>query len=54
MAVQPFAGVNLPCRLRAAFSANVSSFDRAWYGLYEVTADALAQFRANFDRIRSC
>ena len=40
--------------LRAAFSANVSSFDRAWYGLYEVTADALAQFRSNFERIRSC
>ena len=40
--------------LRAAFAANVSSFDRAWYGLYEVTADALAQFRSNFDRIRSC
>lgn len=40
--------------LRAAFSANVSSFDRAWYGLYDVTADALAQFRSNFERIRSC
>lgn len=40
--------------LRAAFAANVSSFDRAWYGLYDVTADALAQFRSNFERIRSC
>jgi hypothetical protein len=40
--------------LRAAFAANVSSFDRAWYGLYDVTAEALAQFRSNFDRIRSC
>ena len=40
--------------LRAAFSANVSSFDRAWYGLYDVTADALAQFQSNFDRIRAC
>ena len=40
--------------LRSAFSANVSSFDRAWYGLYEVTADALTQFRSNFERIRSC
>ncbi len=40
--------------LRAAFSANVSAFDRAWYGLYEVTADALAQFQSNFERIRSC
>jgi hypothetical protein len=40
--------------LRAAFAANVGAFDRAWYGLYEVTADALAQFQANFQRIRSC
>jgi hypothetical protein len=40
--------------LRAAFSANVSSFDRAWYGLYDVTTDALAQFQSNFQRIRSC
>jgi hypothetical protein len=40
--------------LRAAFSANVSSFDRAWYGLYDVTAEALAQFQSNFQRIRSC
>lgn len=40
--------------LRSAFAANVSSFDRAWYGLYDVTAEALAQFRSNFDRIRSC
>jgi len=40
--------------LRAAFTANVSSFDRAWYGLYEVTAEAMAQFKSNFERIRSC
>jgi hypothetical protein len=40
--------------LLAAFSANVSSFDRSWYGLYEVTAEALAQFQSNFERIRSC
>ena len=40
--------------LRAAFSANVSSFDRAWYGLYDVTTEALAQFQTNFERIRSC
>ena len=40
--------------LRAAFSANVSSFDRAWYGLYDVTADVLAQFQSNFERIRAC
>ena len=40
--------------LRTAFSANVASFDRAWYGLYDVTAEVLAQFRSNFERIRSC
>jgi hypothetical protein len=40
--------------LRAAFSANVNSFDRAWYGLYDVTGAGLAQFQSNFERIRSC
>jgi hypothetical protein len=40
--------------LRAAFAANVRTFDRVWYGLYEVTAEHVTQFRANFDRIRSC
>jgi hypothetical protein len=40
--------------LRAAFAANVGAFDRAWYGLYEVSAEVLAQFQANFQRIRSC
>ena len=40
--------------LLAAFSANVSSFDCAWYGLYDVTADALARFQSNFERIRAC
>ena len=40
--------------LRAAFAENVGAFDRAWYGLYDVTADGLAQFQANFQRIRSC
>ena len=28
--------------------------DRAWYGLYEVTPEGVAEFRANFERIRSC
>jgi hypothetical protein len=37
-----------------AFAANVSSIDRAWYGLYDVSADIVAQFQSNFDRIRSC
>lgn len=40
--------------LQAAFSANVSAFDRAWYGLYDVTGEVLAQFQSNFERIRSC
>ena len=40
--------------LQAAFSANVSSFDRAWYGLYDVTGEVVAQFQSNFERIRSC
>ncbi|HSY19494.1 MAG TPA: DUF4129 domain-containing protein [Candidatus Acidoferrales bacterium] len=40
--------------LRAAFAANVSSFDRVWYGLYDVTTEAVAQFQSNFERIRSC
>jgi hypothetical protein len=40
--------------LRAAFAANVSAFDRAWYGLYEVSSEGLAQFRSNLQRIRSC
>ncbi len=40
--------------LRSAFSANVSAFDRAWYGLYEVSAEGLAQFQSNLQLIRSC
>jgi hypothetical protein len=40
--------------MRVAFSDNVKSFDRAWYGLHDVNADALARFQSNFDRIRAC
>ena len=40
--------------LRMAFSANVGTFDRVWYGLYDVSAEAVAQFQSNFERIRSC
>ena len=40
--------------LRTAFTENVGAFDRAWYGLYEVTAEGVAEFRSNFERIRSC
>ena len=40
--------------LRMAFAVNVAAFDRAWYGLYEVTTEALTQFQSNFERIRAC
>ncbi|MBW8864615.1 MAG: DUF4129 domain-containing protein [Verrucomicrobia bacterium] len=40
--------------LRMAFSANVNTFDRVWYGLYDVSTEAVAQFQSNFERIRSC
>jgi hypothetical protein len=37
-----------------AFSQNVAAFDRAWYGLHEVTRDALQEFETNLGRIRAC
>jgi len=37
-----------------AFSQNVAAFDRAWYGLHEVTRDALQEFQSNLARIRAC
>ena len=37
-----------------AFSQNVAAFDRAWYGLHEVTRDALREFQSNLARIRAC
>jgi hypothetical protein len=40
--------------LRAAFSENVGSFERVWYGLYDVTGETMAQFQSNLERIRSC
>jgi hypothetical protein len=40
--------------LRLAFSENVAVFDRTWYGLHEVTRDALQIFQGNLDRIRAC
>ena len=40
--------------LRAAFSENVALFDRVWYGLYEVTSEALGRFQINLERIRAC
>lgn len=36
------------------FSQNVTTFDRVWYGLHEVTADLLQEFRLNVERIKSC
>jgi hypothetical protein len=37
-----------------AFSQNVAVFDRAWYGLHEVTEAALQEFQFNLTRIRAC
>jgi hypothetical protein len=39
--------------VQTAFSQNVAAFDRAWYGLHEVTQEALQQFQSNLDQIRS-
>jgi hypothetical protein len=40
--------------VQTAFSQNVAAFDRAWYGLHEVTPEALQQFQTNFEQIRAC
>jgi hypothetical protein len=40
--------------LLSAFDANLEAFERAWYGLHEVTRDILAAFNANLERIRTC
>jgi hypothetical protein len=40
--------------VQSAFSQNVAVFDRAWYGLHEVTSEALQDFQSNLDRIRAC
>ncbi|MEN9575025.1 MAG: hypothetical protein RL514_2880 [Verrucomicrobiota bacterium] len=39
--------------LQGAFTENVGTFDRAWYGMHEVTAEALQQFETNVQRIRA-
>ncbi len=39
---------------QTAFSQNVAAFDRAWYGLHEVTQEALQQFQTNLEQIRAC
>jgi hypothetical protein len=40
--------------VQSAFSQNVAVFDRAWYGLHEVTSQALRDFQSNLARIRAC
>lgn len=40
--------------LTRSFSDNVSIFDRVWYGMHEINADVLQQFRGNVERIREC
>jgi hypothetical protein len=40
--------------LTARFSANVSIFDRVWYGRHAIDADLIQQFRGNVERIREC
>jgi hypothetical protein len=45
-------GRALPAVLEA-FAENVTAFDRAWYGLHEVSREALEQFEVNFERIKT-
>ena len=40
--------------LQAAFGENVGIFDRAWYGLHDVTGETLRHFQLNLEKIRSC
>ena len=40
--------------LQAAFAENVNIFDRVWYGLHEVTQEALQRFQINLERIKAC
>lgn len=40
--------------LQAAFGQNVTIFDRVWYGMHEVTQEALQNFQTNLERIRAC
>jgi hypothetical protein len=40
--------------LPAMFSENVSVFERAWYGLHEVTQDGLRRFQSNLEKIKAC
>jgi hypothetical protein len=36
------------------FSDNVSTFDRIWYGLHDVSKELLENFRLNVERIKAC
>ena len=40
--------------LQAAFAESVATFDRAWYGLHEVSEEALRHFQKNLEKIRGC
>jgi hypothetical protein len=40
--------------LQAAFAENVGIFDRAWYGLHDVTHEALQRFQSNLEKIKAC
>ena len=37
---------------RALFAGNVTAFERAWYGLHEVSADDIAAFRSRMDDMK--
>lgn len=39
--------------LLEVFAGSVSTFDRAWYGLHEVTLEGVQDFTANYQRIRA-
>jgi hypothetical protein len=39
--------------LQAAFSENVGIFDHAWYGLHDVTHEALQRFQNNLEKIKA-
>jgi hypothetical protein len=38
--------------LQAAFAENVGIFDRVWYGLHDVTQEALQRFQINLEKIK--
>ena len=39
-------------KVAAMFSENVSTFDRVWYGLHEVSPELVAHFAGNVERIK--